>query len=213
VLAFGTGVTDEDRYAAEAAVGIRRVAPPGSLVLTRRGASVQATYNELLDEAASTDGVEGLVLVHQDVELHDPSFCAAVRRALALPDVAIVGVDGRRGAAGLAEPRSAQVGTMLYGGAFDEPPVPDDAPVDVEFVDGALMAFSPWAIRALRFDRRFEPYFHLYDRDICFQARAQGRRVVVVTTHVTHHFRRDALASREDFVEALSALHRKWAPA
>lgn len=210
MIAFGTAVTDDDRYAAEAERGIRRVAPPGAPVLVRRGMSLQAAYNEMLDEAASIPGLDGLVLLHQDVELHDPAFCDAVARALAEPQVAIVGVHGRRGAVGMREPGSAVVGDVLWGGAFEQPPAPDDTTVEVEFVDGMLLALSPWAIRELRFDLRFEPHFHLYDRDVCFQARARGQRVLVMTTHVTHHFRRHALASRAQFVEALLVLQRKW---
>lgn len=205
-------MTDDARYAAEAEPGIRRVAPPGSVVLVRRGMSLQAAYNAMLDEAAAMPGVDGLVLLHQDVELHDPAFGAALTTMLAEPGVAIVGVNGRRGAVGLREPGSAYVGHVCWGGPFEGPPAAGAAPVEVELVDGMLLALSPWAVRELRFDLAFEPTFHLYDRDICFQARARGRRVLVAETHVTHHFRRSALPSRADFVEALLLLERKWQP-
>jgi len=211
MLAFGTAVTDEDRYAAQALPGIRRVAPPGATVLTRRGLSLPAAYNAMLDEAAAAEDLEGLVLLHQDVELHDPAFGAALAAALALPDVGVVGVYGRRGGSGVDEPGSTAVGHVLWGGPFEERPTGTGAPVEAELVDGMLLALSPWAVRTLRFDLRFAPHFHLYDRDICLQARAAGRRVLVLTTPVTHHFRRAALESRADFVEALVLLHRTWA--
>jgi len=210
MLAFGTAVTDEDRYAAEALPGIRRVAPPGAMILTRRDMTLPAAYNAMLDEAAAVPDLDGLVLLHQDVELHDPGFAAAVTGALALPEAGIVGVYGRRGATGVDEPGSAHVGHVRWGGPFEPEPPPTGPPVEAEFVDGMVLALSPWAVRELRFDPRFAPHFHLYDRDVCFQARAAGRRVLVLTTSVTHHFRRAALESRADFVEALLLLHRKW---
>lgn len=212
MIAFGTAVTDDDRYAAEALRGIRRVAPPDAVVLVRRGMSLQQAYNEMLDEAAALPGIEGLVLLHQDLELHDADFCEAVGRALAEPDVALVGLQGRRGAVGLREPGSAVIGDVRWGGPFDGPPSPEHNAVEVELADGMLLAFSPWAICELRLDRRFEPHFHLYDRDLCFQARSRGKRVLVIATDATHHFRRAALPSRQDFVEALVVLERKWAP-
>lgn len=211
MIAFGTAVTDDDRYAAEALRGIRRVAPDAP-VLVRRGMSLQRAYNEMLDEAAALPGIAGLVLLHQDLELHDPGFCATVAGALAEPDVALVGLQGRRGAVGLREPGSAVIGDVRWGGPFDERPPAAHHAVEVELADGMLLAFSPWAIRELRLDLRFEPYFHLYDRDLCFQARSRGKRVLIVATDATHHFRRAALPSRQDFVEAMVLLERKWAP-
>ena len=212
MLAFATPVTDPDRYATQARRGIDRVAPAGSPVLVRHGMRLQDAGNDMLDEAARIPGLDGLVLLHQDVELHDPAVATQLLDALALPGVAIVGVHGRRGAVGLQEPGSTEVGHVCFGGAFDEPPAEGQPPIEVEFVDGMLLAFSPWAIRELRLDPAFAPHFHLYDRDLCFQARARGRRVMVVTTHVTHHFRRRALPSREAFVQAQLLLHRTWVP-
>ncbi len=85
------------------------------------------------------------------------------------------------------------------------------AQIDSLHLRGCLGGHRPRRIRDQRFDLGLEPFFHLYDRDICFQARSRGHRVVVVETHATHHFRRGGLASREDFVQALLYLNRKWA--
>lgn len=208
---YATAVTDADRHRRQARQGIGRVAPQAT-VWERHGMSLVAAYNDLLDEAARTPGVEALVLLHQDLELHDPDFEARLREALAHDDVALVGLHGRRGTDGLTEPGSEIVGHVRTGGPWEGPPTPAP-PVDVDLADGMLLAFSPWAIRELRFDPRFEQTFHLYDRDICLQARAHGRRVQVITTDATHHFRRSALDAPEDFVEALVLLHRTWEPA
>lgn len=212
MLAFGTPVTDPGRYATQALKGIRRIARPEDPVLTREGMRLQDAANAMLDEAATLPGLQGLVLLHQDVELHDPAVRQELLAALALPGVAIVGVSGRRGAAQLREPGSVEVGHVGYGGPFDEPPAAGRPPVEVELVDGMLLACSPWAVRELRLDPAFAPTFHLYDRDLCFQARARGRRVMCVTTHVTHHFARRELADRDDFVAAQLLLHRTWMP-
>jgi GT2 family glycosyltransferase len=58
---------------------------------------------------------------------------------------------------------------------------------DVDAVDGLLLVLSPWAVRNLRFDEDRFTGFHGYDADICFQARAAGKRVVVDEIAVVHH--------------------------
>lgn len=49
----------------------------------------------------------------------------------------------------------------------------------MEMVDGCILVLSPWAVANLRFDEERYSGFHGYDADICFEARSQGKRVVL----------------------------------
>jgi GT2 family glycosyltransferase len=83
---------------------------------------------------------------------------------------------------------------------------------DVDSVDGLLMVLSPWAVRTLRFDERSFHGFHGYDADICFQARAAGKRVVVEELAVVHHTK-GGYGDLEAYRACDRAFAAKWAPA
>jgi len=213
MIAFGTAVASESTYRALALPGIRRVAEPDSLLLAPAGRSLQAAYNGILDEAGGYRDLEALVLLHEDVEIVDQEFMARLRRRIAEPDVAVVGVVGALGVRSLAwweaegfggvgAPALTRTGRVECSGR---------APQDVDVVDGLLMALSPWAVRQLRFDEAFAQDFHGYDVDFCFQARALGGRVVVEELAVIHHA---SWARRygEEWVRSAVALKRKWGP-
>ncbi|HSJ18249.1 MAG TPA: hypothetical protein VK920_09165, partial [Solirubrobacterales bacterium] len=69
---FGTAVTDLETYDRCAAPGIRLAAEPDSDVVAHQSAgSLFRNYNLLLDQAAAREGLEALVLVHQDAEIVD----------------------------------------------------------------------------------------------------------------------------------------------
>jgi hypothetical protein len=57
----------------------------------------------------------------------------------------------------------------------------------VDALDGLLLVLSPWAVRNLRCDTATFSGFHAYDVDLCFAARAAGRRVVTGGFGVFHH--------------------------
>jgi GT2 family glycosyltransferase len=78
-------------------------------------------------------------------------------------------------------------------------------------VDGFLLVLSPWAVRELRFDDELSA-FHGYDADLCFQARARGKRVVVDDLEVVHHSY-GGIGDREAWISADLAFRRKWAAA
>ena len=56
----------------------------------------------LMDQARKLDGLEALVLIHQDAEIIDPDFLKKIREALSDPDVAIVGCAGAIGVRNIA---------------------------------------------------------------------------------------------------------------
>lgn len=173
------------------APGLRLVmADDDEIVVVQSDVSVAHGYNQVLEAMQGRD-LEALVFVHPDVELQDPEFRARLLRVLYLyDDAAIIGPIGARNVTSLAWWEGQGFGHVKHeeGGVyFCRGIVPVDA------LDGQLMAFSPWAIGALRFDETYqggEPgdfVAHAHDVDICFRARAAGKRVLVMDTDVQHH--------------------------
>jgi len=103
VIAFGSSITKPDVYARCARTAIEQAAEPASEVIAAEAVgSISRSYNQLLDRAAGLEGLEALVLVHQDTEIVDADFCAKVRAALGDPDVAVVGCVGAVGVRSIA---------------------------------------------------------------------------------------------------------------
>ena len=212
MIAFGCAVTDGLKYRRFAEPSIRRAAEPDSALLLRHGApSIQTAYNSMLEEAGARPDLEALVLLHQDVELRDGDLAETLRTCMRDPLVAVVGAVGCNGVHSLDWWRGRGVGGVLAPELAGPERVrgspPRGEPVDT--VDGLLLVLSPWAVRTLRFDERFARYFHGYDVDLCFQAREQGRRVVVADIDVAHHAGLDFF-DRRSWVPAYMLWHRKW---
>jgi hypothetical protein len=185
MIAFAACIGSDEKFRTLAQPGLRMACEADSLVAeVTTDSSIFTAYNEVLEALAERDDLEALVLMHEDVEIVDSDFCGKLRRRLAEPDVAVVGVVGARAVTSLAwwegEGRGRCLetrGLVDFGGGCH----------DVDAVDGLLLALSPWAVRNLRFDEQRFSGFHGYDADICFQARAAGRRVVVDELAVVHH--------------------------
>ena len=97
MIAFAAAITDKEMYERCALKGFQLAAEPDTEILGYPAdGSIFRSYNMLLDSGSSAgpDGLESLVLVHQDAEIIDPDFIPKVREALADPDVAIVGCAG-----------------------------------------------------------------------------------------------------------------------
>ncbi len=166
MIVFGAAVTDDEQYRRFAAPGLALAAEPGSEVIVHQSmGSLFHNYNLLLDEAGEHEGLEALVLVHQDAELVDPDFCERVRAALSDPDVAVVGCAGAVGVRSIAWWEGAVTWASfvhsygeLGGGGFpastwDPDRLPPYATTgEVDSIDGFVMVLSPWAVRELRFD-------------------------------------------------------------
>jgi hypothetical protein len=225
MIAFGTAITDEEVYERCAAKGIKVAAEPDTKVLAYAAiGSVFRSYNLLLDKAAEIEGLETVVIIHQDAEITDPDFIPKVREALKTPDVAIVGC------AGAVDVRSiawweGSVRWASYTHRFEEfgggeipamswipghvPPFAELGEVDT--VDGFVMAFSPWAIKNLRFDEGLPGKLHGYDFDICMQARAAGKKVVLADLKVVHHHSLQTINDESGWIQAHMTLTEKWA--
>lgn len=163
-------------------------------------------YNAILDAYRGRD-LDAVILLHDDLEIVDPDAEAKFLDALAEPDVAMVGVCGGKGDKSLAWWDSETIGRqMTDSGMLDF----GTRTGDVAFVEGSIMAFSPWAVENLRFDARY-PGFLGYD-DVCLTARDAGKRVVVADVDTHHHstigFKSPAIAEAWDVAEGI--FQAKW---
>jgi hypothetical protein len=207
MIAFAACVGSEEKFRRYAQPGLRIACEPDSPVAeATTDSSIFSAYNEVLDAFADAPDLEALVLLHEDLEIVDSDFCGKLRRRLADPSVAVLGVIGARGVTSLAwwegEGRGRCLetrGLVDFGGGFH----------DVDTVDGLLMVLSPWAVRNLRFDEEHFSGFHGYDADLCFQARAAGRRVVVDEIAVIHHTK-GGYGDLEAYAACDLAFREKW---
>jgi Glycosyltransferase like family len=223
VIVFGTAVTDPETYDRCATPGIQRASERDSVVLAHQTAgSLFRNYNLLLDMAAEHEGLEALVLVHQDAELDDLDFAAKIRDALQDPEVAIVGCVGAVGVRSIAWWQGAVTWASVthryseYGGGdteaagWDPNKLPSYAhPGEVDSIDGVVMVLSPWAVHELRFDESLGT-LHGYDFDICMQARAAGKKVVTVDFRVIHHHSLELINDPEAWTQSYIRLVEKW---
>lgn len=207
MIAFAACVGSEEKFRSFAQPGLRLACEPDSLVAeVTTDSSIFSAYNEVLDALAPREDLEALVLLHEDLEIVDSDFCAKLRRRLAEPDVAVAGVVGATGVTSLAWWEGRGRGRCLesrglvdFGGGRH----------DVDTVDGLMLVLSPWAARNLRFDEETFTGFHGYDADICFQARAAGKRVVVDEIAVVHHTK-GGYGDREAYAACDRAFRAKW---
>lgn len=177
---FVVGICDGGRAEQIALPSIVATAPDARVERREYQRSIASAYNSILDVAQDLPDLDFVVLIHDDVELH-PGWEQGVRDALT-EGVEIVGAIGGEGPGGMA-----WFSRRHKHGSINDPEVPYLAdPVEVDVVDGLLIAMSPEAVRSLRFDDTY-PAWHGYDADICAQARAVGGRVVVNRIAVTHH--------------------------
>jgi GT2 family glycosyltransferase len=209
MFAFASVIASNEKFRRCALPGLQRATEPDSVVAEFTDArSMCSAYNEILDAFAERDDLEALVLLHEDTEILDAEFCAKVRARLKDEDIAVLGVVGARGVRslkwweGTGRGRVFETRGELDFGGRDE---------DVDSVDGLMLVLSPWAVRNLRFDEASYDAFHGYDVDICFAARAAGKRVVVEDIRLFHHTKR-GYGDEDAFARASDAFHAKWFP-
>lgn len=176
VVAHGCCVGSWDRFT-------RYVVPHamGPILCLSGQTSIAVAYNAILS-ACRADEADALILQHDDLEITDPDAEAIFLATLKDPDVALVGVAGGQGDAGLAWWNRSPVGHQQTDSFLI-----DFGPRhgDVDLLEGSILVFSPWAIRNLRFDEHLTG-FHGYD-SIAAQARYANKRVVVVDVDTYHH--------------------------
>jgi GT2 family glycosyltransferase len=225
MIAFGSSITDPDTYERCAGRGIELVREPDSVVFAHAATgSLARNYNLLLDQARDLEGLEALVLLHQDAEIVDPRFCATLREAIADPMVAVVGCVGSIGARSIAWWEGSVTWASFthrypeheYGGGefpafgwgFDKKPAYAQTG-EVDNVDGFVLALTPWAIENLRFDESLGTS-HGYDADLCLQAREAGRKVVTADFQVVHHHSLELIGDPFGWMDAHIRVAEKW---
>jgi len=224
MIAFASAITDEETYRACAAPGFELAAEDDTEIIARLAVgSIFRSYNMLLDWAKEHYNLEALVIAHQDAEIVDPDFIPKVRKALAEPDVALVGCAGAIDVRSIAWWEGAVTwasfthrfddfgGGEIPGLSWAPDAVPEYAETgEVDTIDGFVMAFSPWAIDNLRFDESIGGVLHGYDFDICMQAHAAGKKVVTAPMRVVHHHSLNLLSEAEGWIAAHMKLTEKW---
>jgi hypothetical protein len=224
MIAFASAVTKPDIYEACAATGIALASEPDSRVLARPVAgSIYESYNAIIDDAAAIDGLEALVLVHQDAEITDPAFCTKLRAALTDPVVGVVGCVGAVGVRSIAWWEGSVTWasfvhryTELGGGdvhsvTWEDGPHPAYAKLgEVETVDGFVLALSPWVVQNVRFDESLGQALHGYDFDFCLQVRSAGRTIVTADFKVIHNHSLELASDLEHWSRAHIAVAEKW---
>jgi Glycosyltransferase like family len=223
MIAFAASITKPELYRECAEPGIRRAAEPDSEVLAfPANGSIFRSYNTLLGRAAELEGLEALVLVHQDAEIMDEDFCDKVRSALSDPEVGLVGCAGAVGVRSIAwwEGSVALASfTVRYDdhGGGDLPGfswVWDDAPPyartgEVESLDGFVLVLPPWTVKNIRFDESLGQ-LHGYDLDFCLQVREAGRKVITADFRAAHNRELDLIPDPENWIKAHIKVAEKW---
>lgn len=186
VFVYGFCIGTERKFNSFARPGLDAHAPGSPRLERRNQSSIFSAYNSILDEALSMGPeVEGLILMHEDVELKQ-SLDVLLRKEFADESVAIVGAIGGKGVRSVRWSRAEHT----FGYAPDTFHGSNDhgrGNHDVDIVDGLLLAMSPWAMQTLRFDEAHFSGFHAYDADISMQARAAEKRVRVADIELMHH--------------------------
>jgi Glycosyltransferase like family len=223
MIAFASPVTKPDVFARCAEPGIARAAEPDSVVLAPPAAgSIFESYNRLLEEAAALEGLEALVLLHQDTEIVDEDFCERARLALSVPEAGVVGCVGAIGVWSIAWWEGSVTlssfvnrydehgGGELPGFSWSWEDAPPYAHVgEVDAIDGFLMVLSPWVVHNVRFDEALSE-FHGYDLDFCLQVREQGRKVMTADFRAIHHRPLQMLPDMERWTQDHVRVAEKW---
>jgi hypothetical protein len=227
MIAFGCPITDHALYEAYAERGIGLVAERDSEILALGSAglgdaSIFRNYNLLIEEAAKLENLEALVLVHQDAEIVDPTFCEKVRGALRNPDVGILGCAGAVGVRNIAwwdgsvtlasfsHRYTEYGGGEILGATFNWEEAPPEARTgEVDVIDGFMMVLPPWFIENIRFDESLGQ-LHGYDFDVCQQVRAAGKKVWTEHIRVIHHHSLELIGDVEGWIAAHMRVAEKW---
>jgi hypothetical protein len=223
MIAFGSAITKPDVYRRCAEPGIRRVAESDSEVYPMDAiGSIFRSYNALLDHFTDRNGLEALVLVHQDAEIVEPDFCEIVRGPLEDPDTGLIGCVGAVGVRSIAW-WEASVTCASFINRYEEHGGGDlesfswawtEAPAyarigQVETLDGFVLVLSPWVVRNIRFDETLGT-FHGYDLDFCLEVRDAGRKVVTADFRAIHHRPLEMVPDPEEWIDAHVRVARKW---
>lgn len=185
MFVFGICIGSEEKYKNCVLSSISKFIESGAIIVeTRNQESIHLAYNSIINKVSEFNNVEGLILLHDDMEVRDSHLLQKLSKAFQSPDVAIVGAVGSVNVSTLAwwlgEVRGVMRDTFRKVERVD-------GPHEVDTVDGSFFVMSPWAIKNIRFDSDGYGGFHGYDADICFSARAAGKKVIWEEFDLFHH--------------------------
>ena len=219
MIIFASALRERHAYRDHAGPGVERAGEGDSEVFAIESTgSICGDYNLILDQVSERDGLEALVLVDEDTEIADPDFCAKVRRALADPDVGLVGCAGATGVESVAWwAARVSAGPVTYryseygGGEIDTFAATraGSPPAEVDTVAGYLLVLSPWAARTLRFDEELAIGVG-FDLDFALRLRQAGRKVVTAELRVIRHKTLKVVEDIDVWVEGHIDLADKW---
>jgi len=204
-IGFGVCVGPSTRFEDVCAPALARNCPDLPVLVRRQEHSLAGAYNRLIGEAVGL-GWDGIVLIHDDVEIRDPELAPKLRHLFEEQSVGVVGVVGARAMKSIRWRRAQCFGRAPdprsdndFGGGTHE----------VDSVDGLFLAVSASMFGRVEFDEKAFPGFHGYDADLCFSARQAGFRVLVTDIDLFHHSR-GTLVDPVSFRRAELAFDRKW---
>jgi SAM-dependent methyltransferase len=206
VIHFGVCVGPGDSYERRCRPLLESAAGPSPRILTIEDAtSIFTAYNRMIDDALA-EGADALVLLHDDVAIHDRNLLPRIRRRLREPDLGVIGVIGGRGLWGMRWEESRERFGRVHGptGVWRSGPLRGHPDV----VDGLMMVLTREAMSRVRFDEGTYSGFHGYDSDYCFSVRRAGLRVVTEPFDVHHHSNGDPAGA--GFRRSEAAFLHKW---
>lgn len=174
--------------------GLRRIGvPEDRILLVNYADSLHSGANRAILWAREKERVDGLVLLHPDLEILDPKFEEKVLAALADPAVGIVGLIG---AAGVWSQRwwegTGGIVGQVHHKTTDNPPGVYGAKRsgEVDVVDGCLMVLSQNVVHTYLSDTATFPAgsWHGQSDSLCLSVRREyQKRVVVIDSEARHH--------------------------
>ena len=207
MIVVGCCVGPGGRYEQIAGPSLERVLRPDDRLLLVEGTNgICTAYNTVLAAARTLPECEGVLLVHDDVELLEDDVRDRLSAALAEPGVGLVGVAGGRdlvwGKWWSGRALAGRTNDTASSRGLGAPSA------DVDAVDGCLMLVAAAALH-LDFDVDGFPGFHGYDVDYSLQVRSAGLRVV--TRPIGYrHVDKGSLGDGAAFETAMRALEAKW---
>ena len=208
MFAFGVCIGNEEKYRSTAEPALMRTVRSGDQIIeVRRQSSIHLAYNRIIDQVREQQNLEGLILLHEDLEIRDALFHSKVKSAFLGDKVGIVGSIGAVGVNSLAW-WEGQIRGALSETRFRV--VGDLNNTEVEVVDGSLLCIAPWIVQQVHFDETHFSGFHGYDADICFSVRELGGRVIWTDLDL-FHWAKGGFGDLNSFLKNDCAFRKKWA--
>lgn len=130
-----------------------------------------------------------VVLLNNDVEV-DRNWLSEISQAAIAEEVGVVGCKLVFGLTDIIQTvgfRISESGRQvsLFAGERDSTPLPRI--LDVDYVSGAALAIKKSVLQEVGL---LDPFYFAYneDMDLCYRVRQSGRRVVVATNAIVHHY-------------------------